>query len=60
MSSSRHAALALSRAAPSFISSSSRFRRMAESSLSRPHSHFSLRRRIARSLLMRARLRAST
>src|ERR1700741_3633220 len=47
MSTSRHAALALPRAAPSFISSSSRFRRMAESSLSLPHSHFNLRRRIA-------------
>lgn len=56
----RQAAGALARAAPSFISNSSRVRLMAESSLSRAHSHFSLRRRMARSLAMRALLRAST
>jgi hypothetical protein len=53
-STKRHAARALARAAPSFISSSSRVSFMACSYLSRAHSHFNWRRRIALSLAMRA------
>jgi hypothetical protein len=57
----RHAALALARAAPSFMTSSSRVRpSIASICLSRAHSHLSLRRRMARSLLIRAWLCAST
>jgi hypothetical protein len=56
----RHAALALARAAPSFMSSSSRVSSIAAICLRRAHSHLSLRRRMARSLWMRAWLCAST
>jgi hypothetical protein len=54
------AAGALERAAPSFISSSSRSISMAAICWSRFHSHFSFRRRIARSLVTRSALWAKT
>jgi hypothetical protein len=53
---SRHAVGARDRAAPSFISISSRDISIAASSRSRFHSHFICRWRIAHSLLTRSRL----
>src|SRR5271165_2047098 len=50
MSRRRHAAGALARAAPSFISRLSRERSMRASFANRAHSHFSCRFRMARSL----------
>ena len=60
MSTRRHPVGARARAAPSFISISSRGISMAASSRSRFHSHFSCRRRIARSLATRSALSAKT
>ena len=60
ISTRRHAVGARERAAPSFISISSREISIAASSRSRFHSHFSCRLRIARSLLTRSTLSAKT
>ena len=59
-STSRHTTGARDRAAPSFISISSRGISIAARSRSRFHSHFSWRRRIARSLVTRSALLAKT
>src|SRR5882762_10879377 len=60
MTTRRHAAGAWARAAPSFISNSSRLSVIIESCLRRAHNHFSCRRRIARSLATRLALSAKT
>ena len=60
ISTRRHAVGARDRAAPSFISISSRDISMAASSRSRFHSHFICRWRIARSLVTRSSLSAKT
>jgi hypothetical protein len=60
VSTKRHAVGARDRAAPNFISISSRDISMAASSRSRFHNHFSWRRRIARSLVTRSTLSAKT